>query len=151
MKNIMTSDARKEYGDIIDREHYVDPNRPPMSRLNRAAQFSPFAALTGYDDLIEEAARQTDAWAEPDESAKEEIGRTLNGLLHTERPSVAAITYFVPDAKKRGGAYRTVSGVIRRYDAHKREICLDSGEIIGLDTVTELSAKRFEEASTRST
>ena len=134
-----TSDARKEYGDIIDREHYVDPNHPQMSRLNRAAQFSPFAALTGYDDLIDEAARQTDEWAEPDESAKEEIGRRLNDLLHAKQPAVAEITYFVPDAKKQGGAYHTVSGVIRKYDEHKREIYLDSGDVIGLDTVTELT------------
>ena len=138
-EHTITSDARKEYGDIIDREHYVDPNHPQMSRLNRAAQFSPFAALTGYDDLIDEAARQTDEWAEPDESAKEEIGRRLNDLLHAKQPAVAEITYFVHDAKKRGGAYHTVSGTIRKYDEFKREIYLDSGDVIGLDTVTELT------------
>ena len=85
----MTNDARIQYGDIIDREHYVVPNHPQMSRLNRAAQFSPFAALTGYDDLIGEAARQTDEWAEPDESTKEEIGRRLNDLIHAKKELTA--------------------------------------------------------------
>ena len=66
-------DAKKEYGDIIDREHYVDPNHPQMSRLNRAAQFSPFAALTGYEDLIEESARLTSTQTELDESTKKLI------------------------------------------------------------------------------
>lgn len=140
----MTSDARKEYGDIIDREHYIDPNHPQMSRLNRAAQFSPFAALTGYEDLIDEVARQTEEWTEPDESVKEELGRRLNDLLHSQQPSAVTITYFVPDAKKQGGSYHTVSGKIKKYDELERKIYFDSGDVIVLDTVTELTGECFD-------
>lgn len=140
----MNTDARTEYADIIDREHYVDPNHPQMPRLNRAAQFSPFAALTGYEDMIVEAARQTDEWAEPDDSAKEEIGRKLNAVLQSEMQPEVTVTYFVPDEKKRGGAYRTVTGRIRKYDAFERRILLASGEAIPLDTLTDLRAECFE-------
>ena len=138
------TDAREVYGDIIDREHYVDPNHPPMARLNRAAQFSPFAALTGYEDLIREAARQTDEWAEPDDSAKEEIGRRLNVLLQSRESEEVTVTYFVPDARKRGGAYRTVTGRIRKYSDTEKRIFFDSGEDIPLETVTDLQAACFE-------
>lgn len=137
------TDAREQYGDIIDREHYVDPNHPPMARLNRAAQFSPFAALTGYEDLIDEAARHTEEWAEPDDSAKEEIARRLNVLL-AAAPAEVTVTWFVPDGKKSGGAYRTVAGKIRRYSETGKRLYLDSGEAIPLETVTDLRSPYFE-------
>ena len=139
-----TPDARIQYGDIIDRERYKDPNHPPMARLNRAAQFSPFAALTGYEDLIDEAARHTDEWAEPDDSAKEEIGRRLKVLLSAPVPPEVTVTWFVPDGKKSGGAYRTVAGKIRRYSETEKRLYLDSGEAIPLETVTDLQSPIFE-------
>ena len=140
----MLDDARKEYGDIIDREHYVDPNHPQMSRLNRAAQFSPFAALTGYEDLIEESARLTSTQTELDESTKEEINRRLSILLKMEDPPTAEITYFVPDKKKLGGEYVTVSGKIKRFDEYSHLILLDNGTQFFLDDVSEILANCFD-------
>lgn len=140
----MTSDARKEYGDIIDREHYVDRNHPQMSRLNRAAQFSPFAALTGYDDLIDEAARQTSNLVELDDSEKEEISRRLNYLLHAEDKQVATITYFVRDTKKLGGSYRTELGVVTGFDEFSRNIGINNGLEIPLDDVSAIQADCFD-------
>jgi hypothetical protein len=115
-----------------------------MSRLNRAAQFSPFAALTGYEDLIGEAARYTDEWTEPDDSEKEEIARRLNVLLQTKDPAEVTVTYFVPDEKKHGGAYHTVTGRIRKYSDTEKQLLLDSGVTIPLETVTDLRAECFE-------
>ena len=140
----MDADARKIYGDIIDHEHYVDPDRPPMSRLNRAAQFSPFAALSGYDDLIGEAARQTDEQIELDESNKEEIGRRIDVLLHMEDAPQAEITYFVQDTKKQGGAYETAFGKIIKYEALSRAVRLDTGVTLSIDDVVEVKADCFD-------
>ncbi len=138
-------DARKEYGDIIDLEHFVAPDRPQMSRLNRAAQFSPFAALTGYEDLIDEAARLTSEQVELDDSSKEEIGRRLDALLQMEDPTAVTISYFIPDNKKQGGRYETVTGIIQRYDDIGHFIQLQSGEVIYLDDIKSVYADCFEE------
>ena len=141
----MDSDNRKIYGDIIDHEHYVDPDFPRMSRLNRAAQFSPFAALTGYENLIDEAARVTDKQIELDESTKEEIGRRIDVILNTENAPEAEITYFIQDAKKLGGSYETVRGRIKRYDALSHVIRLDSGLTINIDDIMDVKADCFDE------
>ncbi len=137
--------AREEYGDIIDHEHFVDPNRPQMSRLSRAAQFSPFAALTGYEDLISEAARQTGDQIELDESVKEEIARRISVLLNMEEPPAAEITYFVQDERKRGGKYETVQGTIIKYDSLARSIDLDNGTTLFIDDVTDVRAACFDD------
>ena len=141
----MKKNARENYGDIIDLPHYVDPDRPQMSRRNRAAQFSPFAALTGYEEMIAEAARETGERVELDESEKELLGRRLQCLLRMERAPAAAITFFEADDKKSGGVYRTVTGRIRRYDARGRSIILDSGEAIAVDDVTAVEADCFDD------
>ena len=140
----MNPDARTEYADIIDREHYVDPNHPQMPRLNRAAQFSPFAALTGYEDMIVEAARQTDEWAEPDDSAKEEIGRKLNAVLQSELQPEVTVTYFVPDDKKAGGRYVTVSGNVRKLDGVKRVMVFADGTRIPIEDIGYIDGSLFQ-------
>lgn len=141
----MADDARKVYGDIIDREHYVDPNHPQMSRLNRAAQFSPFAALTGYEDLIDESARLTDGRVELDESKKDEIARRINVLLQMENAPVAGIRYFVQDSKKSGGSYETVTGKVKKYDALARAVILNSDVVVFIDDITDVKADCFED------
>lgn len=80
------SDARKEYADIIDREHHVSKKRQQMARLNRAAQFAPFAALTGYDDLIRESERETDEQLDLDEDSKAALNEKLVWLFHQDNP-----------------------------------------------------------------
>lgn len=137
-------DAREEYGDIIDLEHFVAPDLPQMSRLNRAAQFSPFAALTGYEDLIDEAARQTREQIKPDESEKEEINRRLRILLQDESSYTAAITYFVPDGNKQGGSYKTVSGKLCKYDDYGRYIALNTGEVVFIDDIVSVDSSYFD-------
>ncbi len=141
----MTSEARKIYGDIIDQDHYVDPNRPQMSRLNRAAQFSPFAALTGYDDLIGESARQTSEQVELDESTKDEIARRINALLQMEDAPSAEITYFVQDERKAGGSYEAANGRIIKYDALARSISFDTGETLYIDDISSVKAACFDD------
>lgn len=138
-------DARIEYADIIDRAHPVSAKHPPMSRLNRAAQFAPFAALTGYDDLIRESERETDACTELDESSIETLNRTLVWLLRQADPPEASFTFFVPDGKKAGGAYETVSGRLLRYDPLSRSVTLDSGETLFIDDIREIACDALPE------
>lgn len=124
------------YHDIINLPHHVSTHRPHMSMMNRAAQFSPFAALTGYEDSIREAARLTDTRIELDECAKVALDAKLQILQHHPRIPVS-ITYFVPDARKTGGAYVTVEGPVRKVDrrvvkmADQTEIPIE--EIIGIE------------------
>ena len=138
-------DARSVYADIIDRERPVSEKHPPMSRLNRAAQFSPFAALTGYDDLIRESERVTDARAELDEGGKEVLDRKLLWLLRQKPGTEARFTYFVPDAKKAGGAYVTATGSILRYDPLSRSLLLDEGSEIPIDELRAVESEAFSE------
>ena len=135
--------ARIKYADIIDREHPVSAKHPPMSRLNRTAQFAPFAALTGYDDLIRESERETDARTELDESSIEELNRKLVWLLQQDDSPEASFTFFVPDSKKAGGAYETVTGKLQRYDSISRSITLDSGETLFIDDIRKIESEEF--------
>ena len=119
---------REVYGDIIDHPHWESPTHPPMSLYDRAAQFAPFAALSGYDDMIDEEARLVDNKIELSEEELEELNRKL-GLIdetisHGIRP-VVTITYFVPDPLKPGGLYQTVTEKARRVDAIHGVIQLD--------------------------
>ena len=140
-----TPDPRVVYADIIDLPHWESPTRPRMSRYNRAAQFSPFAALTGYDDIIREEARETGTWIEPGESQKEQIDWRLNEIAaaieEKQQPSVQ-IVYFVPDTKKDGGEYVTAKGSVRKINPVRRKLRLsdENGQIqeIDLDRITSI-------------
>ena len=140
-----TPDPRIVYADIINLPHWESPTRPRMSQYNRAAQFSPFAALTGYDDIIREEARETGTWIEPGESQKEQIDRCLNEIAEAieakQKPSVQ-IVYFVPDTKKDGGAYTTVEGFVRKIDPVRRILLLEDEtgqkQEIDLDRITAI-------------
>ena len=137
------SDAREQYGDIIDREHPDSPKHPRMPRKNRAAQFAPFAALTGYDDLIHEAARYTEKRIVLDEHKKEELNRKLHALLKTDPPEEAVFTCFVQDAKKSGGTYEDVTGRIVNADFLYGYITLDSGRVLDIGDVIEIESAAF--------
>ena len=137
------TDARKDYADIIDREHHVSKHRQPMPRIARAAQFSPFAALTGYDDLVAESARLTDARIQLTEEEKVAVNDVLTWM--TANPvSEAAFTYFVPDKMKSGGSYETVTGRIKKHDAIKGTILLEGGEVIPIEDICEVSCPEYE-------
>ena len=119
------------YDDIIDLPHHVSETHPPMSRADRAAQFSPFAALTGYDAAVRETDRVTERRIELDEGVKAELNARLNCILEhlPEHPQVS-ITYFVPDEKKSGGAYRTVTGAVRKLDSFAKTLTLVDGTVV---------------------
>lgn len=130
-----------KYDDIIDMPHHVSPRRPRMSREERAAQFMPFMALTGYADVIRETERLTDERPELSESVKEELGRKLHQLCSASggHPE-AAVTYFRPDARKAGGALVTVTGRLKRIDRTEGIMKFEDGREILLEDVTEIES-----------
>ena len=116
------------YDDIkhLTRPQYDDLH--PMSMHDRAAQFSPFAALVGYDDAVAETARLNDSKAELTEDEMSELNANLNRLLDRldEQPEIS-VTYFVPDEKKSGGKYVEKVGVVRIYDEYSQELVFTDG------------------------
>ena len=125
-----------DYNDIIDLPHHVSTTRPQMSRLDRAAQFAPFAALTGYSAAIKETARLTDERAELSEYELMELNAGIHMLMERidEHPQVA-ITYFKPDERKKGGAYLTVKNRAKRLNEYERIILLENGTEISFDDI----------------
>jgi hypothetical protein len=125
---------REIYADIIDHPHWESPKHPPMSLYDRAAQFSPFAALTGYEDMIGEEARLVDNRIELSEEELEELNRTLgriNEAIEAGEKPMLTITFFVPDPLKAGGIYETVTEKVRRIDPVEQKIILDRIVSIG--------------------
>ena len=122
-----------DYDDIISLPHHISSKHPRMPLIDRAAQFSPFAALTGLGAALDETARLTDARIELSEERKEEINLALRRLQEQiasgEAPRVK-ITCFCPDDKKSGGAYRTVAGVVKKVDEFEKMLILRDGERI---------------------
>lgn len=117
-----------KYDDIINLPHHVSDTRPHMPLIDRAAQFSPFAALTGYDEAVTETARLTDSMLELDDTQKEVISNQLRILQENIKEEPAAtVTYFVPDAKKTGGAYVTTTGSIKKIDEFAGVISFTDG------------------------
>ena len=139
MKKGILQPVGEEYEDIIHLPHPVSKKHPPMALADRAAQFSPFAALTGYEDAIEETARVTEDEVELDEDCKERINRQLVWLHeHMEERREVVITYFEPDERKKGGEYCEVRGIIRKMDLYQRVLTLESGKRIELARITAL-------------
>ena len=132
------------YEDIINLPHHVSKTRPQMSMLDRAAQFSPFAALTGYDAAIKETGRLTDEKIEMDEDRKAALDMKQAYLIEMidEQPGIS-ITYFLPDAKKSGGAYVTVTGNLKRFDEYERLLILMDGKKIPMDDIADIESDLF--------
>lgn len=137
--------GRSPYEDIINLPHHVSPTRPRMSRADRAAQFSPFAALSGYGDAVQETARLTNQRIELDESAKAALDEKLRLLAEVieDRPE-AAITYFLPDRKKAGGEYVTATGQVKKVDAVAQELVMANGRIIPIADIIEVESRLFQ-------
>lgn len=125
-----------KYDEIINLPHHELTTRQRMPIANRAASFSPFAALTGYDDAVKETARLTDTKIEIDEGAKEILNDKLRIAVEQadEKPEVT-ITYFLPDKKKSGGAYVTAKDVIKRVDEYERLVILTDKSSIPIDDI----------------
>lgn len=133
------------YEDILHLPHHVSERRARMSMEERAAQFSPFAALTGYGEAVQETARQTQARPEPDEEALAILDGKLRWLMgHLEEPVPVRVEQFVPDEKKSGGACVTVRGKAWRVALNTRELVLEDGRRIPLDDILDLDSPLFD-------
>ena len=131
-----------KYDDIIGLPHYEPKYHPRMPIENRAAQFAPFAALTGHAAAIAETARLTDRPPELSDGQQIELSRKLTYAL--ERHSTVSITYFHPDSRKAGGRYVNITGVIKKIDDVERTIILTNGSILSMDRVTDLRGEIFD-------
>lgn len=133
------------YDDMIDLPHHVSPVHRQMTREERAAQFSPFAALTGYERVIEEAGRQTEEWRELDEDAKGILDEKLRMMEEQiGKGREAEITYFQPDGKKEGGAYVTVRGLVKKIDRYGRAVVMEDGKRILMEYIVEVEDRISE-------
>lgn len=133
------------YDDIIDLPHPEPKNHPRMTNYQRAAQFSPFAALTGHDAAVREAYRLTDQRIELDERQKTELDeKFLIITQHLQEKPEIRITYFVPDQKKEGGEYVSVEGAVKKIDFYEKKIIMYDGTKIDLDQVYGISGEILE-------
>ena len=134
------------YDDIIDLPHHVSKLHTPMPVADRAAQFMPFAALTGFGDAIEETGRLTAERPELEEDVIEELDGKLQYLRERakEHPEIS-ITYFRPDARKAGGAYATAAGRIRKVDFYERVLVLEDGTEVPMQAVVGMEGEVFSD------
>ena len=124
------------YDDIINLPHPTSARHPRMPMADRAAQFSPFAALSGHGDAIRETARLTDRRIELTEEEKAVLDEKLCLLLDTGGEAV--FTYFLPDEKKEGGSYVTAAGRVKKLDPLERRVVLTGGAVIPLEDIVEI-------------
>lgn len=130
------------YDDIINLPHHVSPNRRRMSNVERGAQFSPFAALTGYEAAVEEAARLTDGKKELTEEMKAIIDAKIQAISeHPDAEPQVTITYFRPDERKEGGAYVRVTGAVKEIDRIGKTIVLTDKTRIPMEQIREIEAE----------
>ena len=134
------------YDDILHLPHPTSKRHPRMPIVDRAAQFSPFAALTGHRAAIEETARVTDRRIELDEDAKEQLDQTLQLLLERidEQPEIT-VTWFSPDKKKAGGQYHTATGQLKRIDSREGRLTLTDGNQTPLEDLLEIRSESFQD------
>ena len=132
------------YDDIIQLQHPTSASHPRMAAHDRAAQFAPFAALTGYAGAIRETARLTDEKVDLDANMLATLDRKLRLLADriTDRPEVS-ITYFQPDARKAGGAYVTITGAVRRIDTVEQVIIMADRTVIPITDILEIAGEVF--------
>lgn len=127
----------QKYKDILHKPHHVSTEFPPMPLRDRAAQFSPFAAMVGHDAMIEEAARYVETRPEVDEAERERIDETLRAALENSRE--IEIMYFVPDEKKVGGACLTTFGRIQKIDPLTGLIIMEAGGKIPVNDIVQVN------------
>lgn len=135
---------RFPYEDIVDLPHHVSRKHPQPTMADRAARFAPFAAITGYEEMVLEEARVTDERIEMDESSKAALNEKLNMILEfvDEQPEVS-ITYFEPDKKKSGGAYVNITGIVKRIDEYEHFVIMTDGKKIRIEDIFALESDLF--------
>ena len=128
-----------EYDDIINLPHHVSKNHRQMPMEMRAAQFAPFAALTGYDAVINETARLTDQQVELEDYDNERLNRKYAELIEniSEHP-VITVSYFKPDKRKGGGAYVSKTGHIKKVDTYEQQMIMEDGTSIPLAAIVDI-------------
>ena len=135
---------RFPYEDIVDLPHHVSKKHPQPTMADRAARFAPFAAITGYEEMVLEEARVTDDRIEMDESSKAALNEKLNMILEfIDEQSEVSITYFEPDKRKAGGAYVTVTGTVKRIDEYEHLVIMTDGKKINIDEIYNLQSELF--------
>ena len=135
---------RFPYEDIVDLPHHVSRKHPQPTMADRAARFAPFAAITGYEEMVLEEARVTDDRIEMDESSKAALNEKLNMILEfIDEQSEVSITYFEPDKRKAGGAYVTVTGTVKRIDEYEHLVIMTDGKKINIDEIYNLQSELF--------
>lgn len=142
----MNNSNTHKYDDIIHLPHHVSKRHPRMTLLNRAAQFSPFAALTGHADAIRETERLTDSFAELDEDRKAQLDEQLRLIRQNldHEPEIE-ITCFQPDAKKNGGTYVTICGKVKKIDELNHQILFTDGTALQTEHVCSIRGELFKD------
>ncbi len=142
-KNMYNEKAGR-YDDIIDMPHHVSKTRPRMASADRAAQFSPFAALTGYEAVVEEAARLTETKSELTDDQKALLDEKLRMIAeHIDKAPLLTIKYFLPDAKKAGGAYLDVHGTVKHIDAIEHTVIMSDKTRIPIENIRSIEGTLF--------
>lgn len=136
----------ENYDDMLNLPHHVSATHPHMTVIDRAAQFAPFAALTGYDAAVKETARRTDRRIELDEYEKDALNEKLRLVADRayEHPEIT-ITCFRPDEKKDGGAYVTMTGCVKKIDEYEGMVCMIDGTKIAVEEITEIEGALIRE------
>ena len=130
-----------QYDDILNLPHPTSKNHPRMSLHDRAAQFSPFAALTGHEAAIKETARITDEFVEPDADKKQELDEELRMIrmaLADNKTAKVQMIFFKPDGKKSGGSYETITGNIKKIDEYNGLIVFDDKTTVKIEKVIDI-------------
>ncbi len=138
---LKNDESWKKYSDIIDLPHHVSTKHPHMSSEDRAAQFSPFAALTGHEAAIKETARITDEFVEPDADKKQELDEKLQiirMILADNKTARVQMIFFKPDGKKSGGSYETITGNIKKIDEYNGLIVFDDKTTVKIEKVIDI-------------
>ncbi len=137
-----------KYDDIINLPHPVSQSRPHMSMSDRAAQFSPFAALTGFEEAVNETARLTEGYSELEDEQIDEINHILNHLAKhlADRPEIT-LTYFLPDAKKAGGSYNTITGIVKAIDQIHQQLRFENELSVSFYQITKIEPSISSENS----
>ena len=138
--------SKFEYDDILNMS-YPNPEieKDFPDEILRAAQFAPFAALTGHDEAIEETARLTDSKVELDEYQKSDLNEKLQFLNNTDLDEEVSITYFVSDKRKSGGAYIIKRGIVLKVREYEKDVVMDDGTEIPIDDIFAIEGNQFNE------
>lgn len=132
------------YEDIVNLPRHISKVHPQATMADRAARFSPFAAISGYEDMVKEAARVTEERIDITDATKELLNEKLNMIIEflDEEPEVT-ITYFEPDKKKDGGAYISSTGTVKRIDEYERIVLMSDDKKIRIDEIYAIESDLF--------